>query len=112
MIKMLSSCSAPLKSVLCKLVRIGKLIYIFCTEIKHAFLFKNEYACICCALESMSPFILYLSIYEDELEVRYKLHSSKDVEVLWSRVSNVADGLLHSVSIRRLEHTVSLQVTK
>ncbi|XP_029683615.1 contactin-associated protein-like 5 isoform X2 [Takifugu rubripes] len=46
----------------------------------------------------------------DELEVRYKLHSSKDVEVLWSRVSNVADGLLHSVSIRRLENTVSVQI--
>lgn len=63
-------------------------------------------------LESILLFVLYLSICKDELEVRYKLHSSKDVEVLWSRVSNVADGLLHSVSIRRLENTVSLQVTK
>lgn len=52
------------------------------------------------------------SVHKDELEVRYKLHSSKDVEVLWSRVSNMADGFLHSVSIKRLENTVSLQVTK
>lgn len=66
------------------------------------------------ALKSMLKHLLYLffPVCKDELEVRYKLHSSKDVEVLWSRVSNMADGLLHSVSIRRLENTVSLQVKK
>uniref|UniRef100_A0A3Q3WFW0 Uncharacterized protein n=1 Tax=Mola mola TaxID=94237 RepID=A0A3Q3WFW0_MOLML len=46
----------------------------------------------------------------DELELRYKLHSSRDVEVLLSRVSNLADGHLHTVTIRRLAATVSLQV--
>ncbi|XP_070817481.1 contactin-associated protein-like 4 [Chaetodon trifascialis] len=46
----------------------------------------------------------------DELELRYKMHSSRDVEVLWSRVTNLADGHLHTVTIRRLADTVSVQI--
>uniref|UniRef100_UPI0037E743DA contactin-associated protein-like 4 n=1 Tax=Semicossyphus pulcher TaxID=241346 RepID=UPI0037E743DA len=46
----------------------------------------------------------------DELELRYKLHSSRDVEVLWSRVMNLADGHLHTVTIRRLADNVSVQI--
>ncbi|XP_023284645.1 contactin-associated protein-like 4 [Seriola lalandi dorsalis] len=46
----------------------------------------------------------------DELELRYKLHSSRDVEVLGSRVMNLADGRLHTVAIRRLADTVSVQI--
>uniref|UniRef100_A0A673CT94 Contactin associated protein like 3 n=1 Tax=Sphaeramia orbicularis TaxID=375764 RepID=A0A673CT94_9TELE len=46
----------------------------------------------------------------DELEVRYKLHSSRDVEVLESPGTNLVDGQLHTVSIRRLADTVSVQV--
>ncbi|XP_034531537.1 contactin-associated protein-like 4 isoform X2 [Notolabrus celidotus] len=46
----------------------------------------------------------------DELELRYKLHSSRDVEVLGSRVMNLADGHLHSLTIRRLADTVSVQI--
>ncbi|XP_073332152.1 contactin-associated protein-like 4 [Pagrus major] len=46
----------------------------------------------------------------DELELRYKLHSSRDVELLWSRVTNLADGRLHTVTIRRLADTVSVQI--
>ncbi|KAI3368158.1 hypothetical protein L3Q82_007883 [Scortum barcoo] len=46
----------------------------------------------------------------DELELRYKLHSSRDVEVLGSRVTNLADGRLHTVTIRRLADTVSVQI--
>uniref|UniRef100_A0A8C4F3Y9 Contactin associated protein like 3 n=1 Tax=Dicentrarchus labrax TaxID=13489 RepID=A0A8C4F3Y9_DICLA len=46
----------------------------------------------------------------DELELRYKLHSSRDVEVLWSRVTNLADGHLHTVTVRRLADSVSVQV--
>lgn len=46
----------------------------------------------------------------DELELRYKLHSSRDVEVLGSRVTNLADGHLHTVTIRRQADTVSVQV--
>uniref|UniRef100_A0A3Q1KBX2 Uncharacterized protein n=1 Tax=Anabas testudineus TaxID=64144 RepID=A0A3Q1KBX2_ANATE len=45
-----------------------------------------------------------------ELELRYKLHSSKDVEVLGSRITNLADGHLHTVTVRRLADTVSIQV--
>ncbi|XP_035509476.1 contactin-associated protein-like 4 [Morone saxatilis] len=46
----------------------------------------------------------------DELELRYKLHSSRDVEVLWSRVTNLADGRLHTVTVRRLADSVSVQI--
>ncbi|XP_058495403.1 contactin-associated protein-like 4 [Solea solea] len=46
----------------------------------------------------------------DELEMRYKLHSSRDVEVLASRVTNLADGRLHTVKIWRLADTVSVQI--
>uniref|UniRef100_A0A672IV76 Contactin associated protein like 3 n=1 Tax=Salarias fasciatus TaxID=181472 RepID=A0A672IV76_SALFA len=47
---------------------------------------------------------------EDELELRYKLHSRRDVEVLSSRVMNLADRRLHTVIIRRLADSVSIQV--
>ncbi|KAM8875331.1 contactin-associated protein-like 4 isoform 2-T2 [Spinachia spinachia] len=46
----------------------------------------------------------------DELELRYKLHASRDVEVMGSRVTNLADGHLHTVIIRRLADTVSVQI--
>ncbi|XP_045905677.1 contactin-associated protein-like 4 isoform X1 [Micropterus dolomieu] len=46
----------------------------------------------------------------DELEVRYKLYSSRDVEVLGSRITNLADGRLHTVTIRRLADTVTVQI--
>lgn len=49
-------------------------------------------------------------VCKDELEVRYKLYSSRDVEVLGSRVTNLADGRLHTVTIRRLADTVTVQV--
>uniref|UniRef100_A0A8C3A8G5 Contactin associated protein like 3 n=1 Tax=Cyclopterus lumpus TaxID=8103 RepID=A0A8C3A8G5_CYCLU len=47
----------------------------------------------------------------DKLEVRYKLDSGRDAEVLRSRVKSLADGRLHSVTVRRLSDSVSLQVT-
>ncbi|KAM7013137.1 contactin-associated protein-like 4 [Tautogolabrus adspersus] len=47
---------------------------------------------------------------QDELELRYNLQSNRDVEVLGSRVTNLADGRLHSVTIRRLADTVSIQI--
>lgn len=59
---------------------------------------------------TFSKALLLFCVYEDELELRYKLHSSRDVEVLWSRVTNLADGCLHAVTIRRLADTVSVQV--
>ncbi|XP_029001997.1 contactin-associated protein-like 4 [Betta splendens] len=45
----------------------------------------------------------------DELELRYKLHSG-DVEVVGSRVENLADGNLHTVTIRRLADAVSMRI--
>lgn len=54
--------------------------------------------------------VLLLCICEDELELRYKLHSGRDVETLRSRVINVADGRLHTVIVRRLADIVSVQV--
>uniref|UniRef100_A0A3Q4HZL3 Contactin associated protein like 3 n=1 Tax=Neolamprologus brichardi TaxID=32507 RepID=A0A3Q4HZL3_NEOBR len=65
--------------------------------------------------------LLYVSSYyreylavlinkHDKLEVRYKLDSSRDAEVLRSSVRNVANGQLHTVTIRRLTDSVSVQV--
>lgn len=49
-------------------------------------------------------------VCEDRLELRYRLDGSGAAEVLRSRASNLADGRLHSVSIRRLSASVWLQV--
>ncbi|KAI3374232.1 hypothetical protein L3Q82_006082 [Scortum barcoo] len=65
--------------------------------------------------------LLYVSSYyreylallinkHDKLEVRYKLDSSRDAEVLKSRVKSLANGQLHTVNIRRLTDTVSVQI--
>uniref|UniRef100_A0A671YXY4 Contactin-associated protein-like 4 n=1 Tax=Sparus aurata TaxID=8175 RepID=A0A671YXY4_SPAAU len=64
---------------------------------------------------SQSPaLLLYISsFYREYLALlinQYKLHSSRDVEVLWSRVTNLADGRLHAVTIRRLADTVYVQI--
>ncbi|XP_068175135.1 contactin-associated protein-like 4 [Antennarius striatus] len=62
-------------------------------------------------INSLSREYLALLINKhNELELRYKLHSSRDAEVLWSRATNLADGLLHSVNIRRRADAVSVQV--
>ncbi|KAM4574759.1 contactin-associated protein-like 4 [Fundulus diaphanus] len=55
-------------------------------------------------------YLILLINKHDELEVRYKLHSSRDVEVLSSRVMNLADGRLHTVTIRRQADMVSVQI--
>ncbi|XP_031726504.1 contactin-associated protein-like 4 isoform X2 [Anarrhichthys ocellatus] len=65
--------------------------------------------------------LLYVSSYyreslallinkHDKLEVRYKLDSGRDTEVLRSRVKSLADGQLHIVTIRRLTDSVSVQI--
>ncbi|KAE8290561.1 Contactin-associated protein-like 4 Cell recognition molecule Caspr4 Precursor [Larimichthys crocea] len=46
----------------------------------------------------------------DKLEVRYKLDSSRDAEVLRSRVRSLANGQLHTVTIRRQSESVSVQI--
>ncbi|XP_069009157.1 contactin-associated protein-like 4 [Embiotoca jacksoni] len=55
-------------------------------------------------------YLVLLINKHDELELRYKSHSSRDVELLSSRVVNPADGRLHTVTIRRLADTVSVQI--
>ncbi|XP_061654226.1 contactin-associated protein-like 4 isoform X1 [Phyllopteryx taeniolatus] len=71
---------------------------------------------------SQSPaLLLYVSSYQreylallinkhDKLEVRYKLHSSKEAEVLRSQAKGLADGRLHTVVVSRVMDAVSLQV--
>uniref|UniRef100_A0A667WNY4 Contactin associated protein like 3 n=1 Tax=Myripristis murdjan TaxID=586833 RepID=A0A667WNY4_9TELE len=70
---------------------------------------------------SQSPaLLLYISSYyreylavlvnrhgENKLEVRYKLDSSREAEVLRSRVRSLANGQLHTVTISRLADTIS-----
>ncbi|XP_034537061.1 contactin-associated protein-like 4 [Notolabrus celidotus] len=48
----------------------------------------------------------------DQLEVRYRLDSSKDTEILRSKVRNLANGQLHAVTISRLADSVSLQIDR
>uniref|UniRef100_A0A3Q2YA91 Contactin-associated protein-like 4 n=1 Tax=Hippocampus comes TaxID=109280 RepID=A0A3Q2YA91_HIPCM len=45
-----------------------------------------------------------------ELELWYKLHNSRDVEVFGSNVMNLADGCLHVVAIKRHKDSISIQV--
>eukprot|EP00064_Thunnus_orientalis_P004184 superscaffoldBa00000373_g4195 len=71
---------------------------------------------------SLSPaLLLYVGSYyreylalllnkHDKLEVRYRLDSSKDVEILSSKVRNLANGQLHTVTISRLADAVSMQI--
>ncbi|XP_038547931.1 contactin-associated protein-like 4, partial [Micropterus salmoides] len=71
---------------------------------------------------SQSPaLLLYVSSYHreylalllnkhDKLEVRYRLDSSKDADILRSKVRNLANGQLHAVTISRLADTVSVQI--
>uniref|UniRef100_A0A8C7WMP1 Contactin associated protein like 3 n=1 Tax=Oryzias sinensis TaxID=183150 RepID=A0A8C7WMP1_9TELE len=47
---------------------------------------------------------------EEKLEVRYKLDSSRDAEVLWSSMRNLANGQLHSVTVQRRAQAVLVQV--
>lgn len=51
-----------------------------------------------------------LLLTTDKLEVRYRLDSSKDAEILRSKVKNLADRQLHVVTISRLADVVSMQV--
>ncbi|XP_029286155.1 contactin-associated protein-like 4 [Cottoperca gobio] len=55
-------------------------------------------------------YLALLINHHDELELWYKLHSSRDVEVLRSRATDLADGRLHTVIIRRLADIVSVQI--
>ena len=71
---------------------------------------KLYHSLILRVLTVRSKTVLLFCVHADELELRYKLHSSRDVEVLWSRVTNLADGRLHTVTIGRLADTVSVQV--
>ncbi|XP_041867089.1 contactin-associated protein-like 4 [Melanotaenia boesemani] len=73
---------------------------------------------------SQSPaLLLYVSSYHSEylalllnkqekLEVRYKLESNKDAEILTSKVKNLANKQLHSVVVSRLAESVSVQIDR
>ncbi|XP_077463030.1 contactin-associated protein-like 4 isoform X1 [Stigmatopora argus] len=47
-----------------------------------------------------------------KLELRYKFHNSRNVEVFGSSVTNLADGHLHAVAIKRRGDAISIQVDK
>lgn len=53
---------------------------------------------------------LSVCVCVEMLEVRYKLDSSREAEVLRSRVRSLADGQLHSISVSRVLDSVSVQV--
>ncbi|XP_075901730.1 contactin-associated protein-like 4 [Nelusetta ayraudi] len=55
-------------------------------------------------------YLVLLLNQHDELELRYKLNSNRHAEVLRSRVPSLADGRLHTVTIRRESDSVSIQI--
>ncbi|KAG7280774.1 hypothetical protein CRUP_037704 [Coryphaenoides rupestris] len=55
-------------------------------------------------------YLALLISQDDKVEVRYKLHGGRDVEVLRSAVANLANGHLHTATVTRLADTVSIQV--
>ncbi|KAF6715522.1 Contactin-associated protein-like 4 [Oryzias melastigma] len=55
-------------------------------------------------------YLILLINKHDNLELWYKLHSLRDAEVLNSRVTNLADGSRHTVTVRREATKVSVQV--
>ncbi|XP_061835035.1 contactin-associated protein-like 4 [Nerophis lumbriciformis] len=59
---------------------------------------------------SQREYLALLINKHDKLEVRYKLHSSREVEVLRSKAKSLADGRLHTLNMRRMTDIVSLQV--
>ncbi|XP_019957931.2 contactin-associated protein-like 4 isoform X1 [Paralichthys olivaceus] len=67
--------------------------------------------------------LLYVSSYyreylallinkHDELEVRFKLDSSREADILRSRVKSLANGQLHTVTVKRLSDSVSVQINQ
>ncbi|KAF7660189.1 hypothetical protein LDENG_00286440 [Lucifuga dentata] len=59
------------------------------------------------------PYEEHLSLLinkHNKLEVRYKLDSNREAEVLCSRVKSLANAQLHTVTIRRLADSVSVQI--
>ncbi|XP_043990409.1 contactin-associated protein-like 4 isoform X2 [Gambusia affinis] len=64
-------------------------------------------------LHVSSHFNQYLALLinrHDELELRYKLDSGRAAEVLRSSMRGLANGLLHTVTIRRSADSVSMQI--
>ncbi|KAK2822855.1 hypothetical protein Q5P01_022920 [Channa striata] len=57
-----------------------------------------------------SKYLVLLINENDKLELRYKLDSSREAVVLSSSVRNLANGQLHSVTIRRWTDSVSVQI--
>ncbi|XP_037537324.1 contactin-associated protein-like 4 [Nematolebias whitei] len=55
-------------------------------------------------------YLVLLINQHDELELRYKLDNSRDADVLRSSVRGVANGQLHTVTVRRSADFVSVQV--
>ncbi|XP_068423350.1 contactin-associated protein-like 4 [Clinocottus analis] len=57
-----------------------------------------------------SEYLVLLLNKHDMLEVRYRLDSSKDADILRSGVRNLANGQLHAVVVSRRADAVSLQI--
>lgn len=64
-----------------------------------------------CYVPKTSVMFCWFLVWSDKLEVRYRLDGSKSAETLHSKVRNLANGHLHTVTISRLADAVSLQVT-
>ncbi|KAM6918523.1 contactin-associated protein-like 4 [Xenentodon cancila] len=71
----------------------------------------NQSPALLLCVSSLSREYLALLINKhNKLEVRYKLDSSRDAEVLRSSVRSLANGQLHTVTVRRRMDSVSVQI--
>ncbi|XP_047198432.1 contactin-associated protein-like 4 [Hippoglossus stenolepis] len=59
---------------------------------------------------SHSEYLALLLDKHEKLEVRYRLDSSRDAEILRSKARNLANGHLHTVTISRRADAVSVQI--
>ncbi|XP_037553881.1 contactin-associated protein-like 5 [Nematolebias whitei] len=67
-------------------------------------------ALLLCLASYHGQYLALLLNKQDMLEVRYRLDSSKDAEILRSKVKNLANQQLHDITIHRLADTVTLQI--
>ncbi|XP_034040971.1 contactin-associated protein-like 4 [Thalassophryne amazonica] len=82
---------------------------------------RAENISLCFSTAQSPALILYVSSYHSEylalllekhgqLEVRYRLDSRKETEVLRSSVRTLANGQLHTVTVSRMAYSVSVQI--
>ncbi|CAL8298404.1 unnamed protein product [Merluccius merluccius] len=77
-----------------------------------AFSTSHSPALLLCLTTSSRQYLALLLNKDEELEVRYKLGGSGEAATVRTRVRTLADGQIHTLTIRRQAHRLSVQVDK